>query len=68
MTLTIKIDMNNAAFEGENWAFEAAKIVRDLAKHIESGDDGRNLMDSNGNQVGKYYVIGLEDHLQETTA
>ena len=31
---------------------EVARILRDMAKHLENGCEGRTLQDSNGNRVG----------------
>lgn len=55
MDCTIKINMDNSAFEDES---ELPRILRKLAKHIENDpqDDGGNLMDVNGNKVGMWYV------------
>jgi len=56
MTITIKIDANNAAFE-DDASQEVARILRDLAKRIEGhphfgpGHD-QALRDVNGNEVG----------------
>lgn len=55
MTAKITITMDNAAFEDEP-ASELARILRDLAKHIEAGDTERRLMDSNGNHVGTFKI------------
>lgn len=56
MHATIKIQMDNAAFE-DSWQHELARILRDLAKHIESGDESRRLMDTNGNHVGDFKTV-----------
>ncbi len=54
MQAKITIQMDNAAFEEP--ATELARILRDLAKHVESGDDSRRLMDHNGNHVGQFQI------------
>jgi hypothetical protein len=51
----ITVQMDNAAFADEP-AFELARILRDLAKHIEHGDTERRLMDMNGNHVGQFEI------------
>ncbi len=60
MKLTLTISMDNAAFadDGNYGRTEAARILRDAAKHVEVGDLSRVLMDSNGNNVGQI-KIGL---------
>jgi len=55
MKATITVQMDNAAFSDEP-ASELARILRDLAKHIENGDDHRRLMDFNGNHVGEFAI------------
>lgn len=55
MTAKITVRMDNAAF-GDTPASELARILRDLAKHIENGDTDRRLMDSNGNRVGAFEI------------
>ena len=62
MTLTIKITMDNAAFEPCNGT-EAARIRRELATMIEednldASDRLPGLMDVNGNRVGSATVTG----------
>jgi len=55
MKATIKVQMDNAAFEDP--AVELARILRDLAKHVENGDTERRLMDINGNHVGTFSIL-----------
>ena len=55
--ITITINTENAAFEGENYGPEVARILRELA-NILTADLLPNyaplpLYDSNGNRVGK---------------
>jgi hypothetical protein len=62
MTLTLKLDIDNAAFEWEGddslrRSDEIVRIVRRLADHLEStgyvGEGWRqSLQDMNGNRVG----------------
>ena len=64
MTLTIKIRMDNAAFEPP--APEVASILRDLAHKLDnhgarpmtSAMDPLRIRDSNGNTVGELKVSG----------
>ena len=60
-TFTLTLTTENAAFcDDENPTSddaakaEIARILRDAAKHIENGSDGRRLQDSNGNHVGRF--------------
>jgi hypothetical protein len=60
MTLTITIDMDNAAFEDDTEG-ECARILKDLAEKIDKGfgptEYGNvTLRDVNGNTVGKAEV------------
>ncbi len=65
--LTLNIRTENAAFcddrddatqEDHDSAARAelARILRDAAKHLENGSDGRSLHDSNGNKVGQFDI------------
>jgi len=52
------IESGNAAFSQAGY-FEVARIVRELADHIEAraiDDDGGALMDYNGNKVGTWNI------------
>lgn len=61
MKALIEVRMDNAAFE-DMPGMELGRILRDLAKHVEHADgkirsqDGRRLMDSNGNHVGCLHI------------
>lgn len=57
MTAIIRINMDNAAFDGDNRNEELARILRDLAKHIEGGNTERTVMDSNGNRLGTFKIL-----------
>lgn len=59
MKLRIEFDMDNAAFadDGLSGMYEAARILRDAAKHLERDGEGRTLHDSNGNAVGRMEII-----------
>jgi len=56
--VSIDFTTENAAFEGEGYFFEAARILRVLADKIESQelsvDDGCIIRDINGNKVGYF--------------
>ena len=58
-TLYLAIDLVNDAFSPD-WKPEAARILREVADKLESGDDEyadwtlyRTLHDANGNDVGR---------------
>lgn len=56
MKFKLTMDLGNAAFE-DNRAYEIARILRDIAAHIEDGMDDEphgNCYDINGNNVGHY--------------
>lgn len=55
MRALITVNMDNDAF-ADTPATELARILRDLAKHVERGEDYRTLMDSNGNKVGAFRI------------
>jgi hypothetical protein len=57
MNATIKVNMDNAAFEEP--AAELARILRDIAERIEGGElMAFSLRDANGNNVGTFQVKG----------
>lgn len=52
----LSINMGNAAFDDAPIT-ELARILRDLADRLESGDadyDGASILDVNGNTIGRY--------------
>lgn len=55
MKCTIKIDMDNAAFD-ETPATELARILRDIAEQVEEGLTMLVIQDVNGNDCGKFKV------------
>jgi len=57
MTFILKIDCDNAAFEGDPGA-EVSRILRDAAGQIDHGLDRVRLRDANGNTVGAFRFIG----------
>ena len=53
MNLTIKINMDNAAFEEAEPAYEVSRILRVYSANIRNGYDmNYKLYDINGNHVG----------------
>ena len=50
---TLTFQTSNAAFEGAE-ASETARILRDIAARIESGNLEGPARDENGNTVGRY--------------
>lgn len=57
MNATIKVKMDNAAFDEPG--AELARILRDIAERIESGEVmAFTLFDVNGNAVGSFQVKG----------
>lgn len=50
--IRIKIKTENAAFQDGNKRCEVARILRNLADKIESGESPSKLLDINGNCVG----------------
>ena len=58
MHAQIKIQMDNAAFDGPNAELELAAILRNLAQHVEAGDRETTLHDGNGNRVGAFRITG----------
>jgi hypothetical protein len=60
MTLRLEIETTNAAFDGEAFGPELARILRELADDIETDQMGPgdevNLYDVNGNRVGTAWL------------
>lgn len=55
--LEVKFETDNAAFDGRGRNIEVARILRGLAKKVESGEDSGKVMDFNGNSVGTWRLI-----------
>lgn len=56
MTFKVNIDTDNSAFEGPMYNYELGRLLRQLAKRVEDGEDFglyRNILDANGNIVGR---------------
>lgn len=69
LTITIKINTNNAAFEGERCSYEVTRIVKQalekITPHIEclpevQPNDEYRLLDINGNYVGTVKIKGVK--------
>lgn len=54
----LRIRVDNAAFEDEGRAVEVARILREAAAKVESGEETWGAFDVNGNYVGAW---GFED-------
>lgn len=56
-TLTIRTENDAFGEDAETRAYEVARILREIARKLEAGDDDfghyRTLRDSNGNDVGR---------------
>jgi hypothetical protein len=53
----LNLETGNAAFDDGNAPHEIARILRDVARRIEGGEDCykfRNVLDVNGNIVGQF--------------
>ena len=50
--MTINIQMDNAAFDGDEKWWEVSQILRNLAKEIWEDNLPHTLVDSNGNSCG----------------
>ena len=56
MKITIDIKTDNAAFQDSDT--ELYDILGRIAMAVQDGERSGNLMDSNGNTVGKFKVTG----------
>lgn len=54
--ITITIDTDGAAFEGDNYEPEVIRILTRLSERIGGDLDGYKLRDINGNTVGAVKV------------
>jgi hypothetical protein len=52
--LKLAIETTNDAFQDGWTATECARILRELAARLESGETGGALRDVNGNRVGSF--------------
>ncbi|WP_145052713.1 hypothetical protein [Paenibacillus xylanexedens] len=59
-TMIIRLETQNAAFEGPYGQVEAARILRELAEKIEFGHEPSRIFDINGNAA---CTIQYEDHI-----
>lgn len=53
----IKFSTENAAFRDGNAEQETARILREIADHVEDGEDAGKVMDANGNSIGTWSLI-----------
>lgn len=58
MKFELKFGCDNSAFDGDNLNYEIAGILRDIAGRIENGRSDGNVLDSNGNGVGTFAIVG----------
>ena len=58
MEATIRINMDNAAFEdGCDGYAELARILKNLSNYLyDQGSNNKNLFDINGNKVGSLII------------
>lgn len=63
MSISLTIDTDNAAFEGESFGPEVARMLREVADELEGGRQATwRLFDSNGNACGEV-VVGPEEEV-----
>lgn len=59
--ITLEMDTDNAAFEGNGKDFECARVLREASAKIRDGEMSFKLRDVNGNTVGKVEEVdGVE--------
>ena len=60
--ITIKIDTDNAAFDGDNHDIEVARILKELSEYRPLENNSIAIRDINGNRVGEFnsYLDGWE--------
>ncbi len=59
MKLKVEIKMDNAAFEDGNAQDEAARILLNIVRKLQQGNDTEGtLFDVNGNRVGQWSIKG----------
>lgn len=56
MKLTLELNMDGAAFDGDAGPAEAARLLRETAVMVAEGWDSGFLRDVNGNRVGGWSV------------
>lgn len=61
MKLTLNMDMDNAAFHGDEGDYfpghEAARLLTVVAASVESGERRGRVVDVNGNTVGAWEIV-----------
>ena len=61
MRFKLEISCDNAAFDEEP-SIELARILHLAANQLEEGTTDDNLRDSNGNTVGHFELIEINNH------
>jgi hypothetical protein len=59
-TLNIQIRLDNAAFDGECLQNELHDILAAVQFKIAQGQTQNNIYDTNGNNVGKFEIEGID--------
>lgn len=59
--VTIEFKTDNAAFEGDGARSEIARILRELAGHVDGFTNYSKIRDVNGNTIGSMHVELEED-------
>lgn len=54
MKFQLEFDADNAAFAGNDWQPETVRILTEVARRVEMGDNSGTIRDSNGNTVGRF--------------
>lgn len=67
MNFNITFGCDNAAFEGDNLKHEIGGILRDVAMRIEQGRIDGHVLDSNGNSVGTFAIVGRATAIKRAT-
>jgi hypothetical protein len=57
----LKFDCDNAAFADGDAPHEIARILREIADHMEEGSTSGHAIDGNGNIVGKFFYEPPEE-------
>lgn len=56
-TFSLRFDTDNDSFTDDNLRTEIARILREIAREIETGGEIRwyqTIFDANGNDIGRY--------------
>lgn len=55
-TFSIKMDLENAAFQNGQQAQAISNILKEISNQIIYGKDGGNIRDLNGNKIGHWDI------------